>query len=139
MKIPRRIFAFVILFAVIAYLFWSHPPNPWTWMQTLGVCLMVPGFMLWLLAHVQLGSSFTAKAEARTLVTRGLYSKIRNPIYLFGAMAIAGTFLLLGRPYLLLIFVVLVPLQLFRMAKETKVLEAKFGEEYRNYRRGTWF
>ena len=139
MKIPRRIFAFVILFAVIAYLFWSNPPNPWTWMQTLGVCLMVPGFLLWLLAHVQLGSSFTAKAEARTLVTHGLYSKIRNPIYLFGAMAIAGTFLLLGRPYLLLIFVVLVPLQLFRMAKETKVLEAKFGEEYRDYRRGTWF
>lgn len=92
-----------------------------------------------LLAHVQLGSSFTAKPEARSLVTHGLYSKIRNPIYLFGAMAIAGTFLLLGRPYFLLIFVVLIPVQLFRMEKERKVLEEKFGEEYREYRRGTWF
>jgi len=56
-----------------------------------------------------------------------------------GAAAIAGVFLFLGRPSLLLIFVVLVPLQLFRMGKETKVLEAKFGDEYRNYRRTTWF
>jgi protein-S-isoprenylcysteine O-methyltransferase Ste14 len=87
----------------------------------------------------QLGTSFTAKAEARNLVTHGLYSKIRNPIYLFGSIAIIGIFLFLGRPYLLLIFVVLIPLQLFRMRKETKVLEEKFGDEYRNYRRATWF
>jgi protein-S-isoprenylcysteine O-methyltransferase Ste14 len=139
MKIPRRIFAFVILLGVIAYLLWSHAPNPWTWMQTLGVCLTVAGFSLWLVAHVQLGNSFTARAEARTLVTHGLYSKIRNPIYLFGAIAIIGVLLFLGRPSFLLMFVVLVPLQLFRMRNETKVLEAKFGDEYRNYRRATWF
>jgi protein-S-isoprenylcysteine O-methyltransferase Ste14 len=108
-------------------------------MHTLGVCLMLAGFPLWLLAHVQLGSSFTARAEARTLVTHGLYSKLRNPIYVFGSIAIAGTFLFLGRPYLLLIFVVLIPLQWFRMGRETKVLEAKFGDQYRDYRRATWF
>jgi protein-S-isoprenylcysteine O-methyltransferase Ste14 len=139
MKIPRRVFAFIILLCVITYLFWGHPPNPWTWTHTLGLCLMLTGFPLWLLAHVQLGTSFTAKAEARSLVTHGLYGKIRNPIYLFGSIAIIGILLFLGRPYLLVIFVVLVPVQLFRMAKETKVLEEKFGDEYRNYRRATWF
>jgi protein-S-isoprenylcysteine O-methyltransferase Ste14 len=40
---------------------------------------------------------------------------------------------------LLLIFVVLIPVQLVRMKKEARVLEDKFGDEYRNYRRGTWF
>jgi protein-S-isoprenylcysteine O-methyltransferase Ste14 len=100
---------------------------------------MVAGFSLWLVAHVQLGSSFAARAEARNLVTHGLYSKIRNPIYLFGSIGIAGVFLFLGRPYLLVIFMVLIPLQLFRMRNETKVLEAKFGDEYRSYRQGTWF
>jgi protein-S-isoprenylcysteine O-methyltransferase Ste14 len=139
MKVPPRVFAFIIMFGLIAYMLWSHPPNPWTWMQTLGVCLMVAGYPLWLLAHAQLGASFTARPKARSLVTQGLYSKIRNPIYLFGAMAIAGTFLFLGRPYLLLIFVVLIPVQLVRMRKEARVLEDKFGDEYRNYRRGTWF
>jgi protein-S-isoprenylcysteine O-methyltransferase Ste14 len=138
MKIPRRVFGFVILLGVVGYLFWSHPPDPWTWMQTLGVCLMVAGFSLWLVAHVQLGSSFTARAEARNLVTHGLYSKIRNPIYLFGLIGIAGMLVFLGRPYLLLIFAVLIPLQLFRLRNERQVLEAKFGDEYRSYRRGTW-
>jgi protein-S-isoprenylcysteine O-methyltransferase Ste14 len=139
MKIPRRVLAFIILLCLIAYHFWSHPPNPWTGTHTLGLCLMLTGFPLWLLAHVQLGTSFTAKAEARSLVTHGLYGKIRNPIYLFGSMAIIGILLFLGRSYLLVIFVVLIPVQLFRMAKETKVLEEKFGDEYRNYRRATWF
>jgi hypothetical protein len=68
-----------------------------------------------------------------------LYSKIRNPIYVFGSIAIAGILLFLGRPYLLLIFVVLIPLQWFRMGNETRVLEAEFGDEYRSYRRATWF
>jgi len=139
MKIPRRVFAFIILLGVIVYMLWSHPPNPWTWLQTVGVCMMGIGFPLWLVAHVQLGASFAARAEARSLVTHGLYSKIRNPIYLFGAIAIVGVLLFLGRPYLLLTFVVIIPVQLVRMKMEAKVLEAKFGDEYRDYRRGTWF
>jgi protein-S-isoprenylcysteine O-methyltransferase Ste14 len=108
-------------------------------MQTIGVCMMVVGFPLWLFAHFQLGSSFAVAAQAKTLVTRGLYSRIRSPIYVFGAIGIAGTFLLLGRPYFLLIFVVLIPLQVSRARREARVLEEKFGEQYRNYRRGTWF
>jgi protein-S-isoprenylcysteine O-methyltransferase Ste14 len=139
MKLPPRIIGFVVLLGAIAYYFWSYPPNPWTWMQTLGVSLMVVGFPLWLTAHVELGSSFTATAQARALVTHGLYSRVRNPIYLFGSLGIAGTFLLSGRPYLLLVFVALIPLQLVRMRNEARMLEEKFGEDYRNYRRSTWF
>jgi protein-S-isoprenylcysteine O-methyltransferase Ste14 len=139
MKPQRRIFGFALLPVAIAYYFWSYPPNPWTWMQTLGVCMMVVGFPLWLTAHVQLGASFAVGAQARELVTRGLYAKIRSPIYVFGSIGIAGTFLLLGRPHFLLIFAVLIPLQMVRARNEARVLEEKFGEEYRNYRRGTWF
>jgi protein-S-isoprenylcysteine O-methyltransferase Ste14 len=139
MKLPARIIGFIVLLGAIGYYFWSNPPNPWTWMQTLGVCLMVVGFPLWLAAHIELGSSFTATAQARALVTHGLYSRIRNPIYLFGSLGIAGAFLLSGRPYLLLVFVALTPLQLVRMRNEARVLEEKFGADYRNYRRSTWF
>lgn len=108
-------------------------------MQTLGVCFVVVGFPLWLLAHAQLGENFAVTAQARRLVTRGLYSKIRSPIYFFGSLGIAGTFLLAGQPYLLLIFVVLVPLQIVRTRNEARVLEEKFGEDYREYARHTWF
>jgi protein-S-isoprenylcysteine O-methyltransferase Ste14 len=79
------------------------------------------------------------QAKATELVTTGLYSRIRNPIYVFGALFILGIFIWIGRPILLLIFVVLIPLQIYRSRKESAVLEAKFGAEYREYKRKTWF
>jgi protein-S-isoprenylcysteine O-methyltransferase Ste14 len=33
----------------------------------------------------------------------------------------------------------LIPLQVWRARNEARVLEEKFGEEYREYRRRTWF
>jgi protein-S-isoprenylcysteine O-methyltransferase Ste14 len=121
------------------FMVWKNLPAAWTPMRIAGLCLLVAGFILWTVARFQLGSSFAVTAQARTLVTRGLYSKIRNPIYVFGSCVIAGAILLLGRPIWLLIFVLIIPLQLWRAQKESQVLEAKFGEEYRRYRAGTWF
>jgi protein-S-isoprenylcysteine O-methyltransferase Ste14 len=39
----------------------------------------------------------------------------------------------------LLAFLIVIPLQIWRARKESAVLEASFGEEYRRYRAGTWF
>ncbi len=125
--------------AVIGYIVWRRVPPPWTDMQIAGLVLVVAGFVLWAAARWQLGSSFAVTAQARQLVTQGLYSRIRNPIYFFGSWVIAGGFLLARRPMGLLIFLVLIPLQIWRSERESAVLEAKFGEEYRRYRAGTWF
>ena len=138
MNVRIRIAFLSLLLCFFAYLFWTHTPDPWTWMQTLGLCIMLVGFPLWLVAHIQLGASFGVAAQARALVTRGLYAKMRSPIYVFGSIGVAGAILFEGRPLLLLIFVVLVPLQIMRTRNEARVLEAKFGEEYRNYVRRTW-
>jgi len=120
-------------------LLWEHPPDAWTPIRMIGIALILVGFVFWTVARFQLGASFAVQAEARQLVTRGLYSKIRNPIYLFGSMVIAGGILVFGKPMWLLIFVLLIPLQLWRARKESAVLEAAFGDEYRAYRAGTWF
>ena len=118
---------------------WKHPPSAWTAMQAFGMCSMIAGFVLWTTARVQLGKSFTVSAQAKQLVTGGLYSRIRNPIYVFGSCVIVGLILVLGRPIFLLIFLVVIPLQIWRARKESSVLEAAFGEEYRKYRAVTWF
>jgi protein-S-isoprenylcysteine O-methyltransferase Ste14 len=138
MNVRIRITFLTLLLCLFACLFWAHTPHPWTWTQTLGLCMMLAGFPLFLVAHIQLGASFGVTAQARALVTRGLYAKIRNPIYVFGALGIAGAILFEGRPLLLLIFVVLIPVQVVRTRSEARVLEAKFGAEYRNYVRRTW-
>jgi protein-S-isoprenylcysteine O-methyltransferase Ste14 len=123
----------------VCELLWRNSPAQWTPVRIVGVGLIVAGFVLWTVARFQLGASFAVKAEARKLVTRGLYSKIRNPIYVFGSWIVAGAILAFWKPVGLLIFAVLIPLQIWRAGKESAVLEAAFGDEYRRYKAGTWF
>jgi len=137
--IGKHILLTLIGGSAIGALLWQHPPVAWTAMPVAGLCLLIVGFILWTVARFQLGASFAVKAEARQLVTRGLYSKIRNPIYVFGSMVMAGGILVLGKPVWLLIFLLVIPLQIGRTGKESAVLESAFGEEYRKYRAGTWF
>jgi len=108
-------------------------------MRIAGFILLVIGFTFWSIARFQLGASLTVTAQARQLVSRGIYSKIRNPVYVFGSAVIAGLILTLGRPIWLLIFAVIVPMQIWRARKEASVLEATFGDQYRAYRESTWF
>ena len=129
----------VLVAGAASYFGWEFASSNWDRMEITGLCLAIPGFVLWSLARFQLGKSFAVTAEARQLVTRGLYSRIRNPIYVFGSLFIVGYILLLERPVSLLIFALIIPLQIWRVGKEAQVLEAKFGEDYRAYRARTWF
>jgi len=137
--VVKHILLTLIVGAAASDVAWLFAPTAWTPLRALGLLLALAGFLLWTLARFQLGSSFAVTAQARHLVTRGVYGKIRNPIYVFGSLFIVRYILLMGRPLWLLVFIAIIPLQLWRAGKEAKVLEAKFGEEYRNYRAGTWF
>ena len=88
---------------------------------------------------MQLGAAFSVTAKASTLVTTGLYSRIRNPIYVFSALMILGIVVWTGRPLLLLVFAVLVPMQMYRSRNEEQVLTKKFGAAYLEYKKTTWF
>ena len=114
-------------------------PSPWNLQRVVGAVLLVAGMALVFTARVQLGTSFSILPRAKKLVTYGLYSKIRNPIYVFGTMAIAGMLLILQKPRLWAVLAALVLIQVVRARREAEVLEGKFGEEYRTYRRQTWF
>ena len=120
-------------------LVWFGLRRPLEPAQSAGLALAIAAFILWATARIQLGGSFSVQPKAKVLVTRGLYSRIRNPIYVFGMMWIAGLVLTVGRPSWLLILALLIPLQILRARREARVLEEKFGEAYREYRRKTWF
>jgi len=113
--------------------------DPWTPTRIAGAVIGLPSLLLLLMARIELGGAFSVRPKAQQLVTHGLYSRIRNPIYFFGAITIAGLFLYIDRPLGLSFLVVVVPLQIYRAREEAKILEAKFGEEYRRYRARTWF
>lgn len=113
--------------------------GPRTPIRYLGLALAIAGFVCWVVARIQLGKSFSVRAKATELVTHGIYSKIRNPVYVFGTIFIVGMILWFDRPIYLLILAVIIPMQILRAKKEAKVLEAKFGDSYREYRAKTWF
>jgi len=104
-----------------------------------GLLLAVAAFCLWTAARIQLGASFSIRARATALVTHGVYSKIRNPIYVSGSLFLAGIVLALGHPKLLALELIVIPMQIVRARREARVLEEKFGAAYREYRNGTWF
>ena len=112
---------------------------PWTAWRIVGMAIAVPAFLLFAAAHIALGRAFSVRAKATTLVTTGVYSRISNPIYFFSAVMILGIIIWTGRPWLLLFFAVLIPLQVVRSRNEERVLTEKFGAEYLEYKRKTWF
>lgn len=124
--------ASMIMFSV---LFRGEPSS----LQISGMILTCIAFALWIISRVQLGDSFSIGAKANKLVTHGIYSKIRHPVYVFSVLACVGLVLATGIHYLWFVVFGLVILELVRIRAEEKVLTQKFGEEYEAYKRTTWF
>jgi len=123
--------------AVYVYCAWSHRAG---WQYIAGMALATAGYALWFTARAQLGAAFSLKPEARKLVTSGLYSKVRHQIYLFRTVGLAGLCIAMRWYRFGLLYVAVVAILQWRRAKaERAVLEAAFGDQYREYRKRTWF
>lgn len=120
--------------AVVTGMHWQNDRHHW-----IGAAISIPAFILWMLARRQLGESFAVRAEAKKLVTHGIYSKIRNPIYIFGGLAFLGEFVALGLYIGIAALAFIHVFQYLRVKREEQVLTAAFGDEYRAYKAKTWF
>lgn len=105
----------------------------------IGLALMIPSFILLVIARLQLGSSFSVEAQANKLVTTGLYKRFRHPIYYFGIVLALGLGLFMQNRMILIACCAVIFIQLQRIRNEEKILQEKFGEEYLKYRKSTWF
>ena len=114
-------------------------PGAWAPIRVAGLVVTLAGLSLITLARLQLGDAFSIEPRATTLVTRGLYARIRNPVYVFGLVLFAGIILYLDQPWFLLALIPLAMMQAIRAKREAKVLEERFGDAYRAYRAHTWF
>jgi protein-S-isoprenylcysteine O-methyltransferase Ste14 len=118
------------------YLYGPGPHDP---LRIIGLVLGLLGLAGVISARYTLGRSFSVAAKATALVSTGLYSKIRNPIYVTGIVFLIGILLMLRVKYLWPVLLVIIPMQIVRARREARVLEASFGDSYREYRNRTWF
>lgn len=124
--------AVVVLVTRSTHLAW--PPT-----RIIGACLLLLVFAWVGTARFQLGRAFSVTAQARQLVTTGLYGRIRNPIYFASPFLLIALALVLAQWWPLVLLIVIIPLQIVRARREEVVLRAAFGAEYDRYRTRTWF
>ncbi len=119
-------------------------PKPLAWSF-----LAMPSELRWLGAGVVLGVlPFLASAqralgrnvsptvtthEDHQLVTSGPYGWVRNPLYVAGALVFTGLGLVSSSWFLVAAAVVALFLVWLRLPREEAQLEARFGQEYRDY------
>jgi protein-S-isoprenylcysteine O-methyltransferase Ste14 len=136
MKKVRPWIDFVLYPLTVGFAVWFGPRVA-LWYA--GLCFSLVAAVFWGLARWQLGESFSVDPEARKLVTGGLYSRIRHPVYLFGDLAYFGALLALQVWTALLIWLAVVLVDIRRAGREERLLAEAFGPEYQAYRSRTWF
>ena len=102
-----------------------------------GAALIVVGVALIVLARrefAQRGQPTDPGRPTTQVVTTGVFSVSRNPIYLGAACFLAGVALAVNLPWaLVLLLPSLVACHYVLIAPEERYLDANFGEEYRVY------
>jgi protein-S-isoprenylcysteine O-methyltransferase Ste14 len=138
----RTILPAMLLLVVVFLLFLLVPglkDQPWTVSRVTGATLAVIGYAFAVTARIQLGRSFSFRPEAKGLVTHGLYSRIRNPMYTFLDVMVFGLILALRLYWLFVLVAVLMFFQVRQADREANILHDKFGHAYLDYRKQTWF
>lgn len=111
-------------------LFHSYP------LKLIGVVLITIGFLIWISALAVLGRSWRVGIDGRNpgnLVTNGIYSLSRNPIYLFFLLYCLGTWLIYANGFFLMFLIIEVVSVHFTILKEEKYLKEQYEQEYEEY------
>ena len=140
---PTYLLVSIILMLALHFLFPGALviPAPWNLLGLIPV-----GLALWIEFNAD-GEFHRAKTtvnpceESSALVTGGVFSITRNPMYLGFVMIMVGIAMLLGSltPYfMIVVFVVLIERRFIRF--EEKKMEQQFGQAYLEYRKkvGRW-
>jgi len=111
-----------------------HSPT----IKILGQAIAVSGLVIFILAFFSFGDSWRIGIDRQTagqLVTRGIFSVSRNPIYVAFDLLATGIFLMNGT-WFFLIFALLAILAIhLQTLREEEFLAQRYGDEYESYRR----
>lgn len=130
------LFALLLMAAVHLFLPIAHwLPDPYTWLGLLPAAAGLAILGRSILQFRRAGTTVEPFQKASELVQTGLYAYSRNPIYLAMVLCLLGIAILLGSltPFLVIpLFAWLIQRNV--ILAEEQMLEANFGESYRQYK-----
>lgn len=107
------------------------------WAGWLGVALITGAVLVFWRAHADLGLNWSPTLEIRekhVLITRGIYSHIRHPMYASQCLWVLAQPLLLQNWIAGFInLLVFVPFYFLRVREEEQLMLEQFGDQYRSY------
>jgi protein-S-isoprenylcysteine O-methyltransferase Ste14 len=104
--------------------------------KIIGVGLSSLGLIVFALAYVSFGDSWRVGFDVKTpgaLVTTGVFSVSRNPIYLFLDLWFIGSFLINGTLIFLIFALLTVAAIHWQIRQEETFLSSLYGQAYRDY------
>lgn len=104
----------------------------------LSLLVILIGLVIWWAATVTLGKSFSLIPKATALVQKGIYSKIRHPIYLGASITAVGWVILTHSTVLILVAAIFILSSIVRASLEERKLIETFGDKYISYKKRTW-
>ncbi len=108
------------------------------YLRIVGIILIVIGFGIVYIAHAKMKRAKTniePWKPTHSIITDGIYSFSRNPVYLAMIFMYFGMILIVNSVWILsLIALVLLVMHFGVILREERYLEKKFGEEYLKYK-----
>ena len=126
----------VVMFILWFSWYWMSFNDPYgmnlhSWVRYTGLAFFIIGFCLFVLSHVKIRGQETDK-----LITTGIYSKIRHPMYLGFIIWIIGLPVFMNALFTLASAVIWIPQILYWRNSEEKQLEVKY-RDYQEYKKKT--
>ena len=103
------------------------------WVRYTGLAFFIIGFFLFIFSHMKIRGQETDK-----LITTGIYSKIRHPMYLGFIIWIIGFPIFMNAAFTLASAIIWIPQILYWRVSEERQLEKKY-KDYQEYKKKAWF
>jgi protein-S-isoprenylcysteine O-methyltransferase Ste14 len=109
------------------------------WLGIVGLLVFAVGIACFIAARQALGRNWSQTASAKQepeLVTSGPYRYVRHPMYGAGLVACIGAAIVVGGPFVFMVLTLL-PVFLWRVGAEDRLLTKQFPSQYPAYRQQT--
>jgi protein-S-isoprenylcysteine O-methyltransferase Ste14 len=136
----RKITGGILLTILLLTIIFRYQFNGGEYLHAIGFFIGAIGVVIVITGIMTLGEYFTTSINPKGLVTHGIYSKIRHPIFIGVILVYLGIVLIFQSIYgLLLVIFVLIPFYIYSAIEEEKMLSKKFKDKYTAYKKKTLF